>query len=94
MWLPIRVVAHGGHGGPWPCVATVAARLRRQRMEAARRDLADPALCGTPIHAIAARWGFPRAADFSRAHRTAYGTTPKGYRHLALHNPEEEWTHC
>ncbi|MGP8299477.1 helix-turn-helix domain-containing protein [Streptomyces inhibens] len=60
--------------------ATVAAWIRLQRLDAARRDLTDPALGSTPIHAIAARWGFPRAADFSRAFRTAYGTPPKDYR--------------
>ncbi|MFF2957333.1 helix-turn-helix domain-containing protein [Streptomyces sp. NPDC057963] len=68
--------------------ATVAAWIRRLRLEAARRDLTDPALRTTPIHAIAARWGFPRAADFSRAHRAAYGTTPKDHRNQALHDRE------
>ncbi|MEU6013702.1 helix-turn-helix domain-containing protein [Streptomyces sp. NPDC047515] len=65
--------------------ATVAAWIRRLRLEAARRDLTDPALRTTPIHAIAARWGFTRAADFSRAYRAAYGATPKDHRHQALH---------
>ncbi|MCX5014909.1 helix-turn-helix domain-containing protein [Streptomyces sp. NBC_00555] len=71
--------------------ATVAAQIRHQRLEAARRDLADPALRTTPIHAIAARWGFPRAADFSRAHRNAYGTTPKDHRHQALQAHASKW---
>ncbi|WP_417801297.1 helix-turn-helix domain-containing protein [Streptomyces sp. NRRL B-2790] len=64
--------------------ATVAAWIRRLRLEAARRDLTDPALHATPIHAIATRWGFPRATDFSRAYRAAYGTTPRDHRHQAL----------
>ncbi|MEV5984004.1 helix-turn-helix domain-containing protein [Streptomyces sp. NPDC052051] len=64
--------------------ATVAAWIRGLRLEAARRDLTDPALRATPIHAIAARWGFPRAADFSRAYRAAYGSTPKDHRHQAM----------
>ena len=68
--------------------ATVAAWIRRLRLEAARRDLADPALCAVPIHAIATRWGFPRATDFSRAYRAAYGTTPKDHRHRSLHGHE------
>ncbi|MEU5539118.1 helix-turn-helix domain-containing protein [Streptomyces sp. NPDC020362] len=68
--------------------ATVAAWIRRLRLEAAHRDLADPALHAAPIHAIASRWGFPRAADFSRAYRAAYGTTPKDHRHQALHHRE------
>ncbi|MFF0222770.1 helix-turn-helix domain-containing protein [Streptomyces sp. NPDC004629] len=37
----------------------------------------------TPIHAIAARSGFPRAADFTRAFRRAYGVSPSDYRHQA-----------
>ncbi|AJT65181.3 hypothetical protein T261_3513 [Streptomyces lydicus] len=64
--------------------ATVAAWIRRLRLEAARRDLTDPALHTVPVHAIATRWGFPRATDFSRAYRTAYGTTPTDHRHQAL----------
>ncbi|MFD7105906.1 AraC-like ligand-binding domain-containing protein [Streptomyces celluloflavus] len=63
---------------------TVAGRVRHQRLERARRDLADPAQRAIPIHAIAARWGFPRAADFSRAFRTAYGVPPRDYRHHAV----------
>lgn len=64
--------------------ATVAASIRRLRLEAARRDLTDPARRAAPLHAIAARWGFPRATDFSRAYRAAYGTTPRDHRHQAL----------
>lgn len=60
---------------------TVASWIRRQRLERARHNLVDPALADTPIHVIAARWGFPRPADFSRAFRTAYGVTPRDYRH-------------
>ncbi|UJB44563.1 helix-turn-helix domain-containing protein [Streptomyces sp. A1-5] len=65
--------------------ATVAACIRHQRLKAARRDLTDPALHAIPIHAIATRWGYPRATDFSRAYRAAYGTTPKDHRHQAIH---------
>ncbi|MDX2826026.1 helix-turn-helix domain-containing protein [Streptomyces ipomoeae] len=63
---------------------TVSSWIREQRLTNARRDLADPTLRGTPIHAIASRWGFPRAADFSRAFRSAYGLPPKDYRHHAI----------
>ncbi|KPC64237.1 helix-turn-helix domain-containing protein [Streptomyces chattanoogensis] len=66
---------------------TIAAWIRRQRLEHARRDIADPAMCSTAIHVIAARWGFTRASDFSRAFRTAYGMTPRDYRHQALLGP-------
>ncbi|AEM86165.1 helix-turn-helix domain-containing protein [Streptomyces violaceusniger] len=62
---------------------TVAAWIRHQRLERARRDLADPALRTTPVYLIAARWGFPRAADFTRAFRTAYGVPPRDYRTAA-----------
>ena len=55
---------------------TVAAWIRRRRLENAWRDLADPALGTTPIHAVAARWGFPRASDFSRAFRPPTGSPP------------------
>ncbi|MDH6697255.1 AraC-like DNA-binding protein [Streptomyces sp. MAA16] len=60
---------------------TVAAYIRGQRLEGARHNLTDPALHDTPIHVIAARWGFPRAAEFSRAFRAAYGVPPRDYRH-------------
>jgi AraC-like DNA-binding protein len=67
---------------------TVAAWIRRQRLEGARRDLADPALAATPIHAVAARWGLPRASDFTRAFRRAYGMSPSEHRQHAC--PERE----
>ncbi|MBM4794127.1 helix-turn-helix domain-containing protein [Streptomyces sioyaensis] len=64
--------------------ATVAAEIRRQRLEGARRDLTDPARHRTPVHAIAARWGYHRATDFSRAYRAAYGIAPKEHRRRAV----------
>jgi AraC-like DNA-binding protein len=59
---------------------TVAAYIRRERLEGAHRDLADPAHAATPVHVIAARWGFPRAPEFARAFRTAYGMPPTEHR--------------
>ncbi|MGW0842477.1 helix-turn-helix domain-containing protein [Streptomyces sp. NPDC002787] len=61
---------------------TVATYIRDQRLRNAYRDLTDPdpVLRATPIHAIGARWGFPRAAEFSRAFRTAYGVPPSELR--------------
>ncbi|MBK3574034.1 helix-turn-helix domain-containing protein [Streptomyces sp. MBT65] len=59
---------------------TVAAFIRRRRLERARFDLADPAQAGTPVHTISARWGFARATDFARAFRAAYGLTPGDFR--------------
>lgn len=75
---------------------TIAVWIRQQRLERARRDLADPAMFSTTIQTIAARWGFTRAADFTRAFRTAYGMPPKHYRQQCLHSPAEPtaWTHC
>jgi AraC-like DNA-binding protein len=64
-----------GQGG------TVVSWIRRQRLEHARRDLADPVRSAVPIHHIATRWGFKSAADFARAFRGAYGLPPKDYRH-------------
>lgn len=62
---------------------TVAAYIRQQRLERARRDLVCPRQQATPVHAVAARWGFPAMAHFSRAFRESYGMPPSEYRHLA-----------
>ncbi|WP_149826236.1 AraC family transcriptional regulator [Streptomyces tailanensis] len=61
---------------------TVAAYIRDQRLRNAHRDLTDPdpVLRATPVHVIGARWGFPRAAEFSRAFRAAYGIPPSEVR--------------
>ncbi|MGK5532814.1 helix-turn-helix domain-containing protein [Streptomyces sp. URMC 129] len=63
---------------------TVSAFIRHERLERARRALTDAALRNTPIHAIAAHWGFANSADFSRAFRAAYGVPPRDYRRHAL----------
>jgi len=62
---------------------TVAGYIRARRLECCRRDLADPALGSRPAAAIAARWGFASAADFSRAFRAAHGLPPAEYRRSA-----------
>ncbi|BAC68452.1 hypothetical protein Save01_09142 [Streptomyces avermitilis] len=67
---------------------TVAAYIRSQRLEGACRDLASTSLRTTPIYAVAARWGFLHASDFTRTFRTAYGRSPKEYRLQALYVPE------
>jgi AraC-like DNA-binding protein len=59
---------------------TVSAWVRGRRLEHARRDLAEPALRGVPIHRIAARWGFADHATFTRAFRAAYDVPPGEYR--------------
>jgi AraC-like DNA-binding protein len=62
---------------------TVAGWIRRRRLECCRRDLADPSLAARPVVAIAARWGFSSAADFSRAFRAVHGLPPSEYRRSA-----------
>ncbi|WP_049575112.1 helix-turn-helix domain-containing protein [Nonomuraea sp. SBT364] len=59
---------------------TVAAWIRHRRLERCRTDLADPALRETPVGALAARWGLPDPAHFSRLFRRAYGVPPAEYR--------------
>ncbi|MFI7613271.1 helix-turn-helix domain-containing protein [Nonomuraea terrae] len=59
---------------------TVAAWIRRRRLERCRADLADPAFAHLPVSAVGARWGLPDAAHFSRLFRSAYGMPPAEYR--------------
>ncbi|NRQ39740.1 helix-turn-helix domain-containing protein [Nonomuraea sp. NN258] len=56
---------------------TVAAWIRRRRLERCREDLADPSLS---VSAVGARWGLPDSAHFSRLFRKAYGMPPQEYR--------------
>jgi AraC-like DNA-binding protein len=60
--------------------ATVAGWIRARRLEACRRELADPALTSRPVAAIAARWGFSSAAHFGQVFRDAHGIPPGEYR--------------
>ncbi|WP_198351826.1 helix-turn-helix domain-containing protein [Streptomyces typhae] len=60
----------------------VAGTIRIRRLERCRRELADPALVEEEVRAIAARWGFARATDFSRAFRREYGMSPREFRKL------------
>jgi AraC-like DNA-binding protein len=51
--------------------------LRRMRLEQVHADLqAADATGGDTVSAIAARWGFTRAARFTTAYRAQFGTTP------------------
>ena len=59
---------------------TVAAWIRQRRLERCRRDLANPAFAAVPVSAVAARWGLPDSAHFSRLFRRAYGLPPAEYR--------------
>ncbi|MFI1018750.1 helix-turn-helix domain-containing protein [Streptomyces sp. NPDC020965] len=64
---------------------TVAALIRRARLERARTELCDPCRAGDHILTIAARCGLA-AAELSRSFRTAYGMSPSEYRHLHQRN--------
>lgn len=59
---------------------TVAELIRTRRLENCRHDLADPVLREMSITAVAARWGIPDSARFSRIFRAAYGVSPRQYR--------------
>jgi AraC-like DNA-binding protein len=63
---------------------TVAAWIRLRRLERCRRDLVDPANLEQCVGDIAARWGLPDAAHFSRIFRQAYGMPPGEYRRACL----------
>ncbi len=51
-----------------------------QRLEAARRDLCDPACAARTVSEIAFAWGFNDAAHFSRAFRARFGLAPREAR--------------
>jgi AraC-like DNA-binding protein len=59
---------------------SVSGLIRHERLEAARRDLADPLLRHRSVAALAARWCFFDAAHFSRVFRQHYGYPPSASR--------------
>ena len=59
---------------------TVSAWIRHRRLHRCSNDLRDPALAGRSVSAIAARWGLPDAAHFSRLFRAAFGVSPRDFR--------------
>ncbi|MFJ8013905.1 helix-turn-helix domain-containing protein [Streptomyces sp. NPDC096339] len=63
---------------------SVAASIRRRRLERCCADLANPDLRHHAVGAVAARWGFGHAAAFGRLFRQTYGITPTEYRRQAL----------
>ena len=70
--------------------------LRQRRLERCRADLSSRAHEALSISEICFRWGFNDAAHFSRSFRTQYGTTPRGFRQVALdsrRSPVTEATH-
>lgn len=63
---------------------TVSAWIRQRRIEAIRRELADPLHANRPIADIATSWGYPDASHFSRTFRAQVGMTPSAFRRAAL----------
>ena len=59
---------------------SVSGYIRLQRLEAVRRDLADPALLHRSVSALAAQWCFVDAAHFSRMFSRHYGYPPSHAR--------------
>ena len=64
-----------------PC--SIAEWLWAQRLEAARRDLCDPAQRGRSVSEIAFACGFNDAAHFSRAFRARFACSPRELRGAA-----------
>ncbi len=59
---------------------TVAAAIRRERLDRCRADLEDPHQRARSITEIALRWGFNDSAHFSRAFRARFGVSPRAVR--------------
>jgi AraC-like DNA-binding protein len=55
--------------------------VRAERLKECRRDLASLTHEFLTIEAIAHRWGFTSAPHFSRVFKTAYGVSPREWRH-------------
>jgi AraC-like DNA-binding protein len=54
--------------------------VRSERLRRIKEELADPTLVDRSISTIAYGWGFSGPAHFSRAFRSAYGTSPRAFR--------------
>jgi len=60
--------------------STVSSWIRQRRLEACRRDLADPSRREETVTSIGTRWGLTSSAHLSRLFREAYGVSPTEYR--------------
>jgi AraC-like DNA-binding protein len=58
----------------------VEGTIRDMRLEAIRRDLADPSNFRRPISDIAAKWCLTDASSLARSFRIRYGMSPSRYR--------------
>ncbi|WP_234314629.1 helix-turn-helix domain-containing protein [Streptomyces sp. NRRL F-5135] len=70
--ISVRTLHHLFRGEP----ESVAATIRRRRLERCHADLTEPRLHHRTIGETALRWGFRHPADFSRAFRRTYGVSP------------------
>lgn len=52
----------------------------QQRLDACRRDLADPRLARRSVSEVAFSWGFNDASHFSRSFRERHGVSPRDWR--------------
>jgi AraC-like DNA-binding protein len=59
---------------------TVAAAIRRGRLDRCRADLEDPSQRARSVTEIALRWGFNDSAHFSRAFKARFGLSPRAAR--------------
>jgi AraC-like DNA-binding protein len=59
---------------------SVAAAIRRGRLDRCRADLEDPRQRARSITEIALRWGFNDSAHFSRAFKGRFGASPRAVR--------------
>lgn len=60
--------------------ASVAEEIRDARLQGAWEDLRRPDLAHRGIGVVAARWGMPDPAAFSRAFRARFGRSPRDHR--------------
>ncbi|MFE4264237.1 helix-turn-helix domain-containing protein [Streptomyces sp. NPDC056883] len=63
---------------------SVAATIRRRRLEGCREDLSDPGQVTVPVRTVALCWGFTNASVFSRLFRETYGAGPSEFRRAAV----------
>ncbi len=63
---------------------TVTGWIRHRRVEACKRDLANPAARSVPVAAIGARWGLGGPSHFGQVFKNSTGLTPAEFRRQAL----------
>lgn len=66
---------------------TVTQTIRQLRLEAVRRDLANPSLAYRQVASIARTWCFADPPHFSRLFRATFSESPSRYRERVLGQP-------